>query len=39
MKILHIWNTAGIASILAKFQEEHGYEADVFTRASHDPGS
>jgi len=32
MKILHIWNTAGVASTLAKYQTRFGYEAAVIYR-------
>lgn len=37
MKVLHIWNTAGVASLLASTQREHGHEVSVLMRASHDP--
>jgi len=37
MKILHIWNTAGVASLLASTQRKYGHDASVFMRSSHDP--
>lgn len=38
MKILHIWNTAGVASIIAKFMDRiYGTESRVVTRKAFDP--
>lgn len=36
MKILHIWNQAGVASILAKYQRKLGHEAEVIKRGGFD---
>jgi glycosyltransferase involved in cell wall biosynthesis len=36
MKILHVWNTAGIACILAKYQRRVGHTANVITRSGYD---
>jgi glycosyltransferase involved in cell wall biosynthesis len=37
MKILHVWNTAGIASIIANEQRKRGHEVEVITRHPFDP--
>ena len=38
MKIFHIWNTAGVGSLLAKYTSKYyGIESDVTTMKSHDP--
>ncbi|HIE18236.1 TPA: hypothetical protein EYP75_00775, partial [Candidatus Bathyarchaeota archaeon] len=36
MKILHVWNQAGVASVLAKYQRKQGHIADVIKRAGFD---
>jgi len=36
MKILHVWNQAGVASILAKYQNKLGCEAHVIKRVGYD---
>ena len=37
MKILHVLNTAGVASVIAKFMDEiYGTESRVITRKAHD---
>lgn len=36
LKILHIWNTAGVPQTLAKFQRKLGHKADVITRTISD---
>lgn len=36
MKILHIWNTAGIGSILCKYLKREGIIADCVTRKQYD---
>lgn len=36
MKILHVWNQAGVASILAKYQRKLGHEAEVIKREGFD---
>lgn len=37
MKILHVWDQAGIACILAKFQRKFGHTVDIFKRDGYDP--
>ncbi len=37
MRILHVWDQAGVAGILAKYQRKLGHEAVVIKRAGHDP--
>lgn len=38
LKVLHVWNTAGVASTIAKFMDRlHGTESRVLMRASEDP--
>lgn len=38
MRIFHIWNTAGVASVIAKFTDrEFGTKSDVVTRKAADP--
>ncbi|HDY88498.1 MAG TPA: hypothetical protein ENH82_10375 [bacterium] len=37
MRILHIWNTAGVASLMSKYLEKHGHRSEVIMRKSHDP--
>lgn len=38
MKVLHLWNTAGVASILAKYQAKlYGWRTWVVTRKQNDP--
>ena len=37
MTVLHIWNTAGVASLMARSLRGIGIKADVLMRASHDP--
>lgn len=36
MRILHIWDQAGVASILAKYQRKLGHEAEVIKREGFD---
>lgn len=36
MKILHIWNTAGVPQTIAKIQREIGLEADLIVRDGYD---
>lgn len=36
MRVLHVWNIAGVGSILAKYQRKAGHRADVIMRKSHD---
>jgi len=36
MKILHVWNQAGVASVLAKYQRKEGRIADVIKRDGFD---
>lgn len=35
--VLHIWNTAGVASLMSKHLRKNGYKSDVIMRRSHDP--
>jgi hypothetical protein len=37
MKILHVWDVAGVASILAKWQKKLGHETKVIMLRRHDP--
>lgn len=37
MRILHIWDQAGVACILAKYQRELGHHVKVLKRANYDP--
>lgn len=37
MKILHIWNTAGVASLMAKHLRRKGHHVDVLMRTGYDP--
>lgn len=37
MKVLHIWNTAGVASLISKNLNKNGIESDVIMRANYDP--
>jgi len=37
MKILHIWDMAGVSCILAKYQKRLGHDAKVIGRTLHDP--
>lgn len=37
MKILHIWDVAGVTSILAKYQKKMGHETKVMMLKKHDP--
>lgn len=32
MKILHVWDQAGVASILAKYQKKLGHDSEVIRR-------
>lgn len=36
MKILHVWNQAGVSSILAKYQNRLGHHAEVIKREGYD---
>lgn len=36
-KILHVWDVAGVACILSKWQRRIGHDSSVIMRASHDP--
>jgi hypothetical protein len=36
MKVLHIWNTAGVASLMAKSLRKNGFDCTVLMRESHD---
>jgi hypothetical protein len=37
MKVLHIWNQAGVSSIISKWQKKIGYESHVIVQGKHDP--
>lgn len=37
IKILHVWNTAGVASLMRKHLLKNGYESDVMMRIGYDP--
>lgn len=37
MTVLHIWNTAGVASLMARSLRSIGIKSDVVMRSSHDP--
>jgi len=37
MKVLHIWNTAGVASLMSKSLRKHGIQSDVIMRTGYDP--
>ena len=37
MKILHIWDQAGVACILAKYQRILGHDVTIFKRSGYDP--
>jgi glycosyltransferase involved in cell wall biosynthesis len=37
MKILHVWDQAGVASILAKYHRRMGHDVDILKRAGYDP--
>lgn len=37
MNVLHIWNQAGVSSLLAKYQNLIGYESAVIQQTKHDP--
>lgn len=39
MKILHVWDQAGVACILARHQRRQGHEVDIMKRAGYDPFS
>lgn len=36
MKVLHVWDQAGVAAILAKYQKQLGHEAEVIKREGFD---
>lgn len=36
-KVLHIWDTAGVASLLSRELRKRGYTSDVIMRGIHDP--
>lgn len=36
-KILHIWDVAGVGSLLVKYQRKQGHQADLFMRRDSDP--
>ncbi len=36
-RVLHIWDTAGVASLLSRELNKHGYESHVIMRTIHDP--
>jgi len=36
MKILHVWDVAGVSSILAKYQRKLGHDVTVLARLSSD---
>jgi hypothetical protein len=36
-KVLHIWNTAGVASLMSKHLRSNGYISDVIMRTGYDP--
>jgi|TARA_R110000803_G_C11882099_1_gene309873 hypothetical protein len=36
MKVLHVWNTAGVGSLMAKSLRKNGIDCDLFMRKSHD---
>src|SRR5919197_2608652 len=37
MKILHIWDQAGVACVLAKYHRRIGHEVRILKRAGYDP--
>lgn len=37
MKVLHIWNTAGVASLMSKHLRKRGVSSDVLMRKGYDP--
>lgn len=37
MKILHIWDQAGVACIIAKYQKKMGHDVKVMRRTNYDP--
>lgn len=37
MDILHVWDTAGVGSILCKWQRKAGHNSRVLMRSTHDP--
>lgn len=37
IKVLHIWNTAGVASLMVKHLNKNGFKSDVIMREGYDP--
>ena len=37
LRILHIWDIAGVAGIISKYQRESGFDSHVIKRAGYDP--
>ena len=36
MRILHIWDQSGVASIISKYQRKNGHETQVMQQTKHD---